>query len=61
MGYISKNTIGIYIKSEKEMKFKGHKYRLYSNTEQAHELNKQFGCSRFAWNYFLDLRRSIRH
>jgi putative transposase len=29
------------------------KFRLYPNTEQCQALARQFGCSRFVYNYFL--------
>lgn len=35
---------------------KGYKFRLYPNNEQKHLLSKTFGCSRFVYNHFLDLR-----
>jgi len=39
--------------------FKGYKYRIYPTSKQINILNKQFGCSRFVWNHFLDLRSSV--
>ena len=37
---------------------KAYKFRLYPNKSQKEFLAKQFGCVRFVWNYFLDLRKT---
>jgi len=36
-----------------------YKFRLEPNKEQQEQLNAMFGCSRFTWNYFLDLNNKI--
>ncbi len=33
---------------------KGNKYRLKPNKTQQKEINQNFGCSRYVYNYFLD-------
>jgi putative transposase len=33
-----------------------YKFRLYPNTEQRQSLDRQFGCARFVYNYFLRQR-----
>lgn len=33
-----------------------YKYRIYPNKEQKQLIHKTFGCTRFIYNYFLDLR-----
>lgn len=38
---------------------RGYKFRLYPNTEQQVQLTKQFGASRFVYNYFLRQRIDI--
>lgn len=35
---------------------RGYKYRIYPNKKQKEQLNKAFGCCRFVFNHFLDLR-----
>jgi transposase len=35
----------------------GFRFRFYPNKEQELLLRKTLGCSRFVWNYFLDLRQ----
>ena len=35
---------------------KAYKFRIYPNDKQKVSLTKQFGASRFVWNYFLDIR-----
>jgi putative transposase len=35
---------------------KAYKYRIYPNKKQQELIQKTFGCSRFVYNYFLDLR-----
>lgn len=35
---------------------KAFKYRIYPNKKQQELIQKTFGCTRFAYNYFLDLR-----
>lgn len=37
---------------------KGYKYRIYPNKEQKELINKTFGCARFVYNHFLDIRIS---
>jgi len=36
-----------------------YKFRLQPNKEQRKKLDNMFGCSRFVWNYFLDLNNKI--
>ena len=36
-----------------------YKFRLKPNKIQQEKLNTMFGCSRFVWNYFLDLNNKI--
>jgi len=36
-----------------------YKFKLLPNKEQQKKLNAMFGCSRFVWNYFLDLNNKI--
>ena len=35
---------------------KAYKYRIYPNKTQRELLSKTFGCVRFVWNYFLNMR-----
>ena len=35
---------------------KGFKYRIYPNKKQQELIHKTFGCARFVYNYFLDLK-----
>lgn len=35
---------------------RGYKYRIYPNKKQRDLIQKTFGCSRYVYNYFLDLR-----
>jgi len=35
---------------------KAYKFRLYPNKEQENQIQKTFGCARFVYNHFLDLR-----
>lgn len=35
---------------------KAYKYRIYPNKQQKELIHKTFGCARFVYNYFLDLR-----
>lgn len=35
---------------------KAYKYRIYPNKKQQELIQKTFGCVRFVYNYFLDLR-----
>lgn len=35
---------------------KAYKYRIYPNKKQEELIHKTFGCTRFIYNYFLDLR-----
>ena len=37
---------------------KGFKYRIYPNKRQQELIQKTFGCTRFIYNYFLDLKIS---
>ncbi len=34
--------------------YKAYKFRLYPNNEQKSLIHKTFGCTGFAYNYFLD-------
>ena len=36
-----------------------YKFKLLPNKQQQKKLNVMFGCSRFTWNYFLDLNNKI--
>jgi putative transposase len=36
-----------------------YKFKISPNKEQEEKLNTMFGCSRFVWNYFLDLNNKI--
>lgn len=36
-----------------------YKFKISPNKEQKEKLNIMFGCSRFVWNYFLDLNNKI--
>jgi putative transposase len=36
-----------------------YKFKIIPNKEQEKKLNVMFGCSRFVWNYFLDLNNKI--
>jgi putative transposase len=36
--------------------YQAYKFRLYPNTEQRQALDRQFGCARFVYNYFLRQR-----
>lgn len=36
-----------------------YKFKISPNKEQEKKLNTMFGCSRFVWNYFLDLNNKI--
>ena len=36
-----------------------YKFKLLPNKEQRKKLDDMFGCSRFTWNYFLDLNNKI--
>ena len=37
----------------------GYKYRIYPTLAQIHLINLIFGCCRFVYNYFLDVRRNM--
>ena len=37
------------------MMLKAYKYRIYPSDEQKVQLLKTFGCSRFVYNYYLNL------
>lgn len=37
---------------------KAYKYRIYPNKKQQELIQKTFGCARFVYNYFLDLRQT---
>lgn len=37
---------------------KGYVYRAYPNARQRELITKTFGCKRFVYNYFLDLRKA---
>ncbi|MBU4313844.1 MAG: transposase [Actinobacteria bacterium] len=47
----------IYINYNRNMQ--SYKFRLQPNKEQREKLDNMFGCSRFTWNYFLDLNNKI--
>ncbi len=36
-----------------------YEFRLYPNKEQEMLIHKTFGCTRFVYNYCLDLKRKI--
>jgi len=36
-----------------------YKFKISPNKEQEERINTMFGCSRFVWNYFLDLNNKI--
>ncbi len=40
------------------MAHKAFKYRIYPTEEQQEFMNKSFGCVRFVYNYYLDIRKS---
>lgn len=35
-----------------------YKFRIYPNAVQATQIQRTFGCCRFVWNHYLDLRKS---
>ena len=37
---------------------KGYVYRAYPNVKQRELITKTFGCKRFVYNYFLDVRKA---
>lgn len=37
---------------------KGYVYRAYPNVKQRELIKKTFGCKRFVYNYFLDVRKA---
>ena len=41
------------------MKNKAYKFRIYPNKEQQEKIIRNFGCSRFVYNFFLDLRINL--
>jgi len=45
------------IKYNKDMQ--SYKFKILPNKEQKEKLDSMFGCSRFVWNYFLDLNNKI--
>lgn len=47
----------LYIRYNKDMQ--SYKCRIQPNKEQKEKLDIMFGCSRFVWNYFLDLNNKI--
>ena len=34
--------------------YKAYKFRLYPDNNQREKINKNFGCNRFVYNYYLD-------
>lgn len=38
---------------------KGYKYRIYPNQEQRVQIEKTFGCKRFVYNHFLNMRINL--
>ena len=36
---------------------RGYKYRIYPNTAQEHQILRFFGCCRFVYNHFLEVRK----
>ena len=38
---------------------KGYKIRLYPNKQQEELINKNFGCCRFIYNYFLNYKKKL--
>lgn len=38
---------------------KGYKYRIYPTQEQKLQIEKTFGCRRFVYNYFLDMKINL--
>ena len=40
-----------------EKVLKGYKFRMYPNNEQKILIEKSFGCSRYIYNYFLNLSK----
>ena len=40
------------------MAHKAFKYRIYPTEEQKEFMNKSFGCVRFVYNYYLDMRKT---
>lgn len=38
---------------------KGYVYRAYPNAKQRELIKKTFGCKRFVYNYFLDVRKTL--
>lgn len=38
--------------------YKGYKYRIYPTGKQKHDLDQTFGCCRFVFNHFLDVRKT---
>ena len=45
------------LKNNKNMQ--SYKFKIQPNKEQKEKLDIMFGCSRFVWNYFLDLNNKI--
>lgn len=39
-------------------RIRGYKYRAYPDSEQQEFFEKTFGCCRFVFNYYLDMKRS---
>ena len=40
---------------------KAYQFRLYPNEEQIALIHKTFGCTRFVYNYCLDLKRNNKY
>lgn len=38
---------------------KAYKFRIYPNKEQIDQINKTFGCVRFVFNYYLNMKREL--
>lgn len=39
---------------------RSYKFRLYPTKEQAEQIQKTFGCCRFVWNYYLNMRGNTK-
>lgn len=38
---------------------KAYKYRIYPNKQQEEQIQKTFGCCRFVYNYYLNMRKAM--
>ena len=41
--------------------YKTYKFRIYSTSEQKTMINKNFGCSRFVYNHYLELGKKTKY